>query len=115
MYLWKSIFDSASPISSCLFTMADSNRFSDILKNCSFFDILTTTAGKTSTTLEMLFLPMITTISGLMGTCRAHTHRDIAFSEPNVIWSCVAAPPGKLIILLLVRLRMILLLQKHFH
>lgn len=45
---------------------------------------------------SMIFLPTMTCISGLMGKCVIKTHREeINFQEPNILWSAVAAPPGK--------------------
>lgn len=54
-------------------------------------------AAQTSTFLAAMFLPVLTVVSGLMGLSVCKTHRDeIDFDQPNILWTCVIAPPGKL-------------------
>lgn len=44
---------------------------------------------------EMVILPILTVVCGLMGKSAAETHLDISFREPNVLWTITAAEPGK--------------------
>ena len=66
-----------------------------ILAEGKFKDILRTSANQTANYIMTLLLPVLTVISGLMGVSTVKTHRrEIDFQEPNILWTCVASPPG---------------------
>ena len=47
--------------------------------------------------IDVVFLPMLTAISGVMGVSKAVTHeKEIHFSQPSMLWTITAAEPGKL-------------------
>ena len=67
-----------------------------LLSHEALAKLMTSLAVSASCDIDMFFLPLVTTCCGLMGISKAVTHReDIFFEEPNIIWSCVAAEPGK--------------------
>ncbi|KAF6017304.1 hypothetical protein EB796_024371 [Bugula neritina] len=67
----------------------------EVLPNTPLLKLLDETSKEASVNISMLLLPVLTIVSGLMGISTVSTHRDeINFSEPNIIWSAVAAPPG---------------------
>lgn len=69
--------------------------YEDVLNHERLTTLLKRTADACSCHISMFFLPLITTVCGLMGISVAKTHREnINFEEPNIIWSCVAAEPG---------------------
>lgn len=41
--------------------------------------------------MSMLVLPVLTVVSGLMGKCQLHSTTR---TEPNILWTAVAADPG---------------------
>ena len=67
----------------------------DLIPDGSFKDLLVAVCQQTSTELEMLYLPVLTAVSGMMGMSVASTHKNIAFSVPNILWTVVAAAPGE--------------------
>lgn len=57
--------------------------------------MLQTAACQTANYIAALFLPVLTVVSGMMGKSLCRTHRrEIDMEEPNILWTCVAAPPG---------------------
>jgi len=67
----------------------------EVLPNTLLVKLLDETSKEASVNISMLLLPVLTIVSGLMGISTVSTHRDeINFTEPNIIWSAVAAPPG---------------------
>ena len=67
------------------------------LSDGAFRRMLSAAANQTATYVAMLFLPILSVVSGLMGKAVIRTHRkEITMEEVNVLWTCVAAPPGKL-------------------
>lgn len=82
--------------------LSDNSRVEDILGESPFTKLLNETASAASCRPDMLLLPVLTTVSGLMNISVCRTHRDeISFEEPNIIWSCVAATPGKFDVIIL--------------
>lgn len=72
-------------------------NYRDVVKNDKIVSLLERMSNSASCYISMFFLPLLTTVCGLMGISEARTHReDIDFQEPNIIWSCVAAEPGML-------------------
>lgn len=70
--------------------------YKTVLKDEKLFSLLSRVSASCSCHMDMILLPVISVCSGLMSRARVVTHKDhIDFEEPNVIWSCVAAAPGK--------------------
>lgn len=58
--------------------------------------VFTGTAAEASVYPSMIVLPCLTSLSSLMGKAVIITHKpQLNFIEPNVLWTAVAAPPGK--------------------
>lgn len=73
-------------------------RFDFEVKICNknLFGLLKELADSVSCKMDMVLLPVLTASCSLMGMAQAKTHReDINFVEPNIMWTCVAAEPGK--------------------
>lgn len=64
--------------------------------NDVFYKLLKATGDETSNYVEMLLLPVLTSVSGLMAKSTVYTQRqNFNFKQPNNLWSCVAAEPGE--------------------
>lgn len=69
--------------------------YSAILKHDALNKLIQCIADSTSCYPNMFLLPLLTTVSGLMGVSFVRTNRSgTNLEEPNIIWSCVAAEPG---------------------
>ena len=67
----------------------------EVLKHDMLAKLRQEVARCASCEIDMLFLPLLSTCCGLMGTLLIRTHREkIMIEEPNILWSCVAAEPG---------------------
>ena len=74
--------------------MATLTPVEEVIEEGKLKELLINAAKSTSNYVEMLLLPTLTAVCGLMGRSKARTHEDKNFQEINIIWSCVAAAPG---------------------
>ena len=70
--------------------------YDSVIKSKNARDIIKKLCSSVVSDTGMVYLPLLTIIAGLMSKSTAITHRtNINFQEPNILWTCVAAEPGK--------------------